>query len=72
MGHCLLWLAQQVQKIAAEFKVTMEDAAVIAPSVRRIMVIVTADGITATTMFMAVNLAVTKAAAVWIKKTGYY
>lgn len=44
------------------------DVTAIVQIARRTMVIVTADGIMVMTMFMAANLVVTEAAAVWIKR----
>ena len=52
----------------------IDDATVTVPTVRLTMVTDTADGIMDLTMFTAANLAVIKAAAVWIKemKNSYF
>ena len=65
----LLFLQEQVQEcLRLKEDGIMDDATVTVPTVRLTMVTDTADGIMDMTMFMAANLAVIKAAALWIKE----
>ena len=71
----LLFLQEQVPEcLRLKEDGIMDDATVTVPTVRLTMVTDTADGIMDMTMFTAANLAVIKAAAVWIKemKNSYF
>ena len=71
----LLFLQEQVPEcLRLKEDGIIDDATVTVPTVRLTMVTDTADGIMDMTMFTAANLAVIKAAAVWIKemKNSYF
>ena len=65
----LLFLQEQVPEcLRLKEDGIIDDATVTVPTVRLTMVTDTVDGIMDMTMITAVNLAVIKAAAVWIKE----